>query len=113
MTSAVFRSILRTRRLRPPRPTGKRNLNHGELRPVLRSVAEGGVATLASVAVDLRSYLDHLASIDPDGLDPTGAKVFWINLYNAGAGTPVPRPSFGSPAHSTVPSSPSPAKPCP
>ena len=83
--SAVLRSMLRARRLRPPRPTGARGFDSDGLCPVLHAVEEGGVAALSSMAAELRGYLDHLASIDPDDSNPAGAKAFWINLYNTGA----------------------------
>ena len=75
--------MLKARKLRPPRPGGSGTVDHAAFAPILTSVAEGGVAVLRSLAVDLDSYVTALASVTPDRLSAREAKAYWINLYNA------------------------------
>jgi hypothetical protein len=79
----VFRSLLRARRTRPPRPDGSGTVDHSGLEPVLAALASGGIPALHDVPLD--EYLEHLAGVDPDDLSSDAALAFWLNLYNAGA----------------------------
>jgi hypothetical protein len=81
---SVFLSILRSRRVRPPRPAGTATFHSGALDPVLDAVAEGGVPALGD-HVNPAAYIAVASRIDPDTLTRTGALAFWLNLYNAGA----------------------------
>ena len=81
----VLASIIRARRLRPPRPAGTATADHEALLPTLDAVSKGGVAAMADHRSGLTDYLAGLSSIDPDSLTPDHAMAFWLNLYNAGA----------------------------
>ncbi|NQV06311.1 DUF547 domain-containing protein [bacterium] len=80
---AALWSMLRSRNLDPPRPGGSQTVDHSGLTPVLKALANGGIARLAALAPDLDAYVTHLGSVDPDRLSAPEAKAFWINLYNA------------------------------
>ena len=82
---SVLLSILRARRLAPPRPAGSDRFDHSPFNPILADVAAGGIDELEAHASALSAYLDSLATIDPDHLTRGEALAFWINLYNATA----------------------------
>ena len=78
----VWRAIRTTR---PPRPTGTNTTHHDGFRGVLEAVAEGGVAAIADVGGQLKTYIGALAEVAPDELAPDEALAYWLNLYNAHA----------------------------
>jgi hypothetical protein len=82
--AALF-SILRARRLRRPRPLGRGAVDHADLDPLVRAVADHGVAGLEPLAERIQAYVDRLAGLDPDFLTRDEALAYWLNLYNAGA----------------------------
>lgn len=79
---SILRSLLR---VRPPSPGGGEPVDHQGLSGPLQHLAEGPPGVIAELDDDLRSYLDHLSSVDPDRLSADGALAYWVNLYNAGA----------------------------
>lgn len=78
-------SMLRARRLKPPRPGGGLGIDHGALAPILDRLGSSGIRSLVEMSGDLDDYRDFLTSVDPDELTASGSLAFWINLYNAGA----------------------------
>ncbi len=82
---SVFISMLRARRLDPPRPGGSGDADHSELDPILKAVEAGGVAALTDLRQEIDDYVDGLAGVDPDSLTRDAALAYWLNLYNAAA----------------------------
>lgn len=81
----VLWSILRARRLKAPQPAGSSRIDHQALGGVLAALSADGIGALKGQAATLQTYINDLASVDPDDLDRSGALAYWINLYNAGA----------------------------
>ena len=81
----VLWSIIRSRRVRSPQPSGNAVVDHAALAPVLEALQHEGTGSLPTVAAHLTSYLDHMQRVDPDALSRDEALAYWINLYNAGA----------------------------
>jgi hypothetical protein len=78
-------AVLAAMRRRSPDPTGRGQVDHSPLNPVLAAVAADGVAALGAVRNELRRYRTGLERIDPDTLTRNEALAYWLNLYNAGA----------------------------
>jgi hypothetical protein len=78
-------SVIRARRVRPPRPAGLGSVDHAALTPVLANLEAAGATALGSHRPALAAYRDSLQAIDPDGLTRDHALAYWVNLYNAGA----------------------------
>jgi hypothetical protein len=82
---AVGVRVLRSQRLRSPKPSGGVVVDHADLQPVLDDLAAHGIASLPDHREDLERYRSRLEHVDPDELGPADALAFWLNLYNAGA----------------------------
>jgi len=80
--TALF-SILKARRLRPPRPGGTAGAAVEGFDEILAAVASGGVPAIPTKP--LNAFLERMKAVDPDTLSRDSALSFWINLYNAGA----------------------------
>ena len=78
-------SILRARRVAPPRESGTAVTDHTGLAPVLQALADGGTQALAGVQDHLDRYLAGSRAVDPVALNRPEQLAYWINLYNAGA----------------------------
>jgi len=80
-------SMLRARRVKPPRPhgNGAAKVDHSDLTDILERCLTSGARSLAASADTLEAYRDALERVDPDALGPREALAYWINLYNAGA----------------------------
>ncbi|MDH3308164.1 MAG: DUF547 domain-containing protein [Acidimicrobiia bacterium] len=72
-------------RIRPPFPTGTGQADVEDLDAVLGRLRDDGIPALAAMAPQVRSVVERLAGLDPDGLSSPGALAFWLNVYNAGA----------------------------
>ncbi|MDH4116864.1 MAG: DUF547 domain-containing protein [Acidimicrobiia bacterium] len=79
---SIARSLVATR---TPRPFGEGNVGASQFDAVLKELATGGTSVLGALGPDLDAVIATLAKVDPDGLSPSGALAFWIDLYNAGA----------------------------
>ncbi len=80
-------SMLRARRVAPPRPLlkGRSTIDHAGLADILDTCLTSGVRSLPASTDALETYRDAVAMTDPDSLGSRGALAYWINLYNAGA----------------------------
>lgn len=78
-------SILRSRIVRKPAPSGSGDVDHAAFSPILDELRAGGVPALADRRNSLVEYRTALEEIDPDSLSRDGALAYWMNLYNAGA----------------------------
>ncbi|GMR02119.1 MAG: hypothetical protein BMS9Abin20_0446 [Acidimicrobiia bacterium] len=83
--AAAAWSMLRARRVRPPRPHGTDTVDSSDLASILEECLASGVASLVANAGALETYRDAMERIDPDQLGPAEALAYWMNLYNAGA----------------------------
>jgi hypothetical protein len=80
---SVLGSMVRSRRLSAPRPTGTEVVDHQGFAGVLEAVAGGGITALGSVQENLDDYIGFLQTVDPNAVDRDEALAFWLNLYNA------------------------------
>lgn len=77
--------MLRARRVATPAPNGSGVVSHRDLQPTLEKLRVSGIGSLPTNRSALQQYRNCLAQQSPDGLNPSEALAFWINLYNAGA----------------------------
>jgi len=78
-------SMLRSRRVSRPRPSGTGTVDHTAFGSALTRLAQNGIGSFGSDDAELGSYRASASAIDPDQLPRSEALAFWINVYNAGA----------------------------
>lgn len=78
-------SVVRATRTRRPAPAGGREVDHGDLAPILGELKSEGVGELPRLRGEIGRYRKALEAVDPDELSRSHALAYWLNLYNAGA----------------------------
>lgn len=78
-------SMVRARRVSPPRTFGVGRTDERGLFPVLEALSQGGTPALTGVQGEIALFLKQAQVVDPPGLTRSEALAYWLNLYNAGA----------------------------